>query len=139
MSNWPNSVLQLAKAIAHAEGFGPPENLPTRANNPGDLTGLDAAGFPTNGTANDEGVWNFVNLADGWEALYIKVNRMLAGRSAVYPLTMTLEQVGLKYSGGNPDWAANVAAFLGVPTTTTLAELADSPSSAVDIDEHIGG
>jgi len=108
----------LAKAISVAEGSNP------AWNNPGDLTGEDAGSFETNGTANSDGVWRFVNNVDGWLALYIKVNRMLLGRSEVYHLTDTLEIVGEKYSGGDPNWAKNVAAYLGVPESTTLAQLA---------------
>ena len=122
---WPDCVLKLAKAIAHAEGFGLPDAIPTRANNPGDLTGADAGSFRTMGTMNPEGVLHFVDVADGWQALYIKVNRMLSGKSLVYPLDMTLERVGLRYSGGKPEWASNVAEYLGVPVTATLQELAE--------------
>lgn len=117
---WSPQVLKLAKAIATAEGFGVEGALPTRANNPGDLTGIDKGSFATNGTANSEGVWNFVNLADGWTALYFKVDRILRGASKVYPLTMTIEDMGETYSGGDPNWAANVAKSLGVPVTMTL-------------------
>lgn len=123
MTTWPNNVVRIAQAIAKAEGFGIPGAIPTLANNPGDLTAGDAGSFPTLGTMNEEGVIHFANLADGWTRLYVKVTRMLGGQSAVYPLTMTLEQVGLKYSGGDPNWATNVAAALGVSVTITLQEL----------------
>ena len=116
---WPPSVLRVAKAISVAE------NSPVEWNNPGSLTGEDAGSFRTNGVANSEGVWKFVDLVDGWNALCNKVNRMLSGKSHVYPLTYTLAQTGLKYSGGDPNWAKNVATYLGVPETTTLQELAE--------------
>jgi hypothetical protein len=116
---WPDSVLKLAKAIAVAEGSNP------EWNNPGDLTGKDAGSFRTCGVANKEGVLKFVNADDGWSALHIKVHRMLSGNSAVYPLTLTLEQVGLKYSGGDANWSRNVANYLGVPETITLQQLAE--------------
>ncbi len=120
---WSPQVLKFAHAISVAEGFGPPGNLPTRANNPGDLTGIDKGSFATNGTANKEGVWNFVNLVDGWSALYLKVDRILRGASKVYPLTMTLEEMGTRYAGvGKPEWAINVAKDLGVPVTMTLQQ-----------------
>lgn len=112
---WSNAVLRLAKAISCAEG----SNL--NWNNPGDLT--YAHGHPTQGVANSEGVLIFVSDADGWEALYHEVDLMLSGRSHIYKLTDTLEQVGAKYSDGDPDWAKNVGEFLGVPTTTTLQQL----------------
>ena len=100
-SYWPDCVLKLAKAIANAEGFDNSDALPTRANNPGDLTGSDGGSFRTLGTMNPEGVLHFENLEDGWQALYIKVNRMLSGKSTMYPLNLTLDRVGLRYSGGN--------------------------------------
>jgi hypothetical protein len=126
MANWPNSVIKFAQAIAKAEGFGLADAIPTIANNPGDLTGKDAGSFPTMGTANMEGVIKFMNLQDGWTALYVKVSRMLAGGSKVYTPNLTLAQVGMLYSGGDKNWATNVAAELGVPETTTLAELKET-------------
>ena len=115
---WPDNVVRLAKAIAVAEGSNP------AWNNPGDLTGLDRGSFLVCGTANAEGVWKFVNAADGWTALYVKLARILAGQSKVYSLDMTLEEFGAKYSGGDANWAVNVGRELGVPITTTLRYLA---------------
>ncbi len=112
---WPGPVLKLAKAISVAEGSNPDWN------NPGDMT--YAHGLPTKGTVNPDGVLWFVNVDDGWKALYHEVSLMLNGRSHVYKLTDTLQQVGQKYSNGDPNWAKNVAEFLGVPETTTLQEL----------------
>ncbi len=126
---WPDEVLKFAKAISVAEGFGQPEAIPTLGNNPGDLTGGDTGSFQTMGVMNAEGVVRFTNIDDGWTALYMKVNRMLSGKSLVYPLTLTLEQVGLKYSGGDPNWSKNVAEYLGVPEKTTLAEIAGGSSA----------
>ena len=120
---WPPMVLKLAAAITKAEG-SPPE-----WNNPGDLTGSDAGGFQTLGPANAEGVWKFADLSDGTTALYVKVARMLAGQSRIYTPDMTLAQVGMKYSGGDPNWGKNVAAELGVPETTTLGQLTEEQTS----------
>jgi hypothetical protein len=120
MPQFSPQVLQLAKAISVAEG-SPPE-----WNNPGDLTGTDAGSFATNGTGNLEGVWRFCNAVDGWMALWVKVDRMLSGKSRVYPLHFTLEDVGRIYSGGDPNWARNVAAYMRVPITITLAQLAQT-------------
>jgi hypothetical protein len=113
---WPANVIQFANAIKVAEGSDP------AWNNPGDLTGADRGTFQVVGLANAEGVWKFMYPEDGWNALCIKVERMLTGRSRVYPLTMTLAEVGMQYSGGDPNWAENVAAELSIPITTTLAE-----------------
>ena len=115
---WPDSVLKFAKAISVAEGSDP------AWNNPGDMT--ISLGFPTDGVVNSEHVLRFVNLVDGWHVLYHQCYLMLSGLSNVYKLTDSISQVGLKYSDGDPDWAMNVANYLGVPTSTTLARLAES-------------
>src|ERR1700733_12437194 len=112
---WTVAVLRFAHAIAFAEG----SNLTW--NNPGDMKFAD--GFPTCGFGNTEGVLKFVNMADGWEALYHQCDLMLTGKSHEYALTDTLEEVGVKYSGGDTDWAKNVAWYFGVPVTTTLQGL----------------
>jgi hypothetical protein len=114
-TNWPVPVQQLAKAIAVAEGSNPDWC------NPGDMT--YAHGHPTKGTVNADGVLWFCTVEDGWDALYHEVSLMLNGRSHVYSLTDTLQQVGLKYSNGDPSWSKNVAEFLGVPESTTLQQL----------------
>lgn len=114
--NWPASVTKFCNAIKIAEGSNPDWN------NPGDLTGADKGNFQVWGTANSEGVWKFVYAADGWNALCIKVNRILMGHSLVYPLVMTISELGMKYSGKDPNWAKNVAAELGVPETMTIGE-----------------
>jgi hypothetical protein len=116
VTNWPTPVLRLAKAIAVAEGSNP------GWNNPLDMT--YAFGQPVLGKVNADGVLHFDTLDGGLEAGWQEVSLMLNGRSHVYKLTDTLEQVGQKYSNGDPNWAKNVAEFLGVPVTTTLAELA---------------
>ena len=76
------------------------------------------------GTMNSEGVVRFARLDDGWECLFLKVNRMLTGKSHIFKLADTLEAVGLKYSGGDANWAENVGKYLGVPITATLTEIA---------------
>jgi hypothetical protein len=48
---------------------------------------------------------------------------MLSGKSHVYKLTDTLAEVGMKYSGGDINWAKNIAAYLDVSITTTLQQI----------------
>lgn len=117
------TVQLLAQAIADAEGFGPSGNLPTRANNPGDITDK---GYPgdTGQTLGSAGVVVFDTVEHGWQALYAKITRWLNGGSSEYPLSDSLATVGLKYSGGDPNWSANVAASLGVDPSVTLGEIA---------------
>lgn len=116
----------IAEAWAREEGFYVAGSIPQRANNPGDLE-LGDIGFGKLG----EGVTVFDSAAAGWNALYAQIARMLTGKSHVYALDMTLAQVGLEYSGGDPNWSKNVAALLKVPETITLAELAIAPDPSL--------
>lgn len=109
----------VAKAIATAEGFFVQGAIPQLANNPGDLR-LGDVGHGMLG----EGITVFGNVEAGWAALHTQVQRMLTGRSLYYKPQMTIAEVGLKYSGGDPNWGKNVAATLKVPESMTLAELA---------------
>lgn len=117
-------VTKVAKAIAVAEGFHVEGSVPQRANNPGDLTDDGDAGWGTIHTSGPQGaaITIYPNASAGWQALYKKVRRMLEGGSHVYPVRVTLMEVGLKYAG-SAQWAMNVAKQLGVDTSTTLADL----------------
>jgi len=110
-------VNRIAVAVAHAEGFFVPGSIPQRASNPGDLEEGDR------GYGTLEGKTIFFNVADGWAALYTQIERMLSGKDKLYPATMTLAEAGMRYSGGDPNWAKNVAGALGVDESITLAEL----------------
>lgn len=117
-------VERFAQAIANAEGFGPPENLPTRCNNPGDLTddgdlGLGTARSAGIGAAN---ITIYRTVDDGWNALRSKVRRMLEGRSKVYFLWMTIAMVGEVYAR-DANWGINVARELDVAVTMPLGDL----------------
>jgi hypothetical protein len=107
-----------ANAVAKAEGFFSPGSLPSRTNNPGDIntyTGRTTS-YPT--------------TQAGWDALTNQVELMLGG-SAVYNPTMTLAQAGAIYSGGDPNWAKNVAASLGVSVNATLGQILQGTPSTV--------
>jgi hypothetical protein len=109
-------VTKMAQAIAKAEGFGPPENLPTRINNPGDLElGDQGAGIEQQKTI-------FKTEQDGWTALEGQVRWMLTGNSHVYSLTDTILQVAERYTGYDDAdaWASMVAKELGITISTTL-------------------
>src|SRR5215469_14863231 len=112
-------IKALANAIAKAEGFGIEGAIPTLAHNPGDLC-LGDRGLGVLG----EGVTVFPDDSVGWIKLYAECEMMLSGNSHIYSPQLTLAQVGMRYSGGNPDWAKNVAAALGVDGSITLADLA---------------
>ena len=111
----------LANAIANAEGFGVSGAIPTRANNPGDLA-LGDIGYGTLGN----GITVFPDVASGAAALENQVNKMVNGGSHVYDPNMTIAQAGQIYSGGDSNWAKNVAQTLGVPSSTTLADAGKS-------------
>jgi hypothetical protein len=119
-------TVQLAQAIALAEGFNVAGSVPNRGNNPGDLT--VSFGYPTAGTLNSAGVLKFNSASDGWNALYQQVANMLYGGSAIYSPAMTFLQVAEKWTGGdNPTaWATIVAGELGLATNNTLADYLNS-------------
>ena len=118
-------IQAFATAIAHAEGFYVAGSVPQRANNPGDLTddGDVGNGFIQTSGPMGAKITVYSTVEDGWAALTKKVARMLNGASHVYTPDLTILEVGMKYAG-SAEWAANVAARLGVDTRTTLAEYA---------------
>jgi hypothetical protein len=132
-TNFSAKVVQLAQAIAKAEGFGVAGAVPTRGNNPGDLT--KSFGYATAGTLNAEGVLAFVDLSDGWNALYAVVAYWLSGSDSLYPLSLTIEQVAGNYvdgpnaagfSAGAENWSNIVANQLGLSVTNTLQDFLNS-------------
>jgi hypothetical protein len=108
------AIAALAAAIATAEGSNP------EWNNPGDLT--KSFGFSTAGVANSAGVLKFQTSADGWNALYAQLSLIVSGGSH-WKLGTSLSDFGLGYSGGDPNWAKNVANSLGVSEDSSLGDL----------------
>lgn len=104
----------LMLAIARAEGS------PPAWNNPGDLTA--SFGFSNSGPQNADGVLGFATVEDGWGALRAQLNLAKAGLSRVYSASMSILDMGMKYAGVSQGstWAANVAAALGVDTSTPI-------------------
>lgn len=110
----PSSQIDaFATAIAKQEGSNP------TWNNPGDLT--KSFGFSVLGVMNADGVLRFATSDDGWKALYKQLQDIVDGNSH-FSLSMSLSSFGLEYSG-DPNWATNVAGFLGVDTNTTLGQI----------------
>jgi hypothetical protein len=121
----PNGLDALAHAIAFAEGYGADaNNVPTRANNPGDLK---LSGTPVTG---DEGISVFDSIDAGWVALNHQLSLIASGASHVYDGTMTIAEVGMKWTDTQADdWTANVVSYLnthGYPSVT-----ADTPVNQV--------
>lgn len=112
---------QLMQAIARAEGFGVPGEVPTLYHNPGDLGPGDAPGFNAVFHSGSN-VVQFPDDATGWSYLHDKLYRILSGQSSTYPLGMSITQMAQKYAGNWQAWAANVAAALGVSPDTTLSD-----------------
>lgn len=110
-----------AIAAAHEEGYYVNGSIPQKCNNPCDLE-LGDIGYGT-----FEGKTIFATSDDGWAAADRQFGGMLSGMSHIYTQDMTLEEAGLKYSGGDPNWAKNVAAMLNVNVTVTLRMMAEMP------------
>lgn len=111
-------IINLAQAIAKAEGFTVEGSLPARCHNPGDLEVGDV------GCGMEQGKTIFPNDQAGWLALEHQCDLMLEGLSHVYSLSDTFLQVALKYTGNDAaqDWVAVVAHSLGVSASTTLQQ-----------------
>lgn len=113
-----SGVSRLAQAIAKAEGYGTPNSIPTRANNPGNLKN----GAPVlAGTS----ITKYATAAEGWAALERQIGLILTGKSAYYKATDTIAQMGSVWapSGDNNitgAWARNVANFLNVSVSTRI-------------------
>jgi hypothetical protein len=113
----------VGNAFADGEGFGAsPTNKPTRTNNPGDI-----------GNTDDGSTVTYPTQEAGYNALYAQTNTFLTGvtpsgtPSSLYNPNMTIAQVANVYTGGvgqGGNLANNVAAKLGVPTSTTMAQIA---------------
>lgn len=103
-----------ANAIARAEGYGSAGTIPTRANNPGDLV----LGGPSIGA----GITVFDTIEDGWNALYDQLAAIRDRRSGNFWPEMTIAQMGQTWAGAS-SWASNVAAALGVSTSTPIGSL----------------
>jgi hypothetical protein len=112
---------KFCRAIAREEGFYVPNSVPNRAHNPGDLTDDGDLGYGVVQTQGPHGakITIYADESDGWAALEKKVRRMLSGASHTYRLENTIMEVAIKWSG-DPAWARNVAAALGVDTRATL-------------------
>jgi hypothetical protein len=120
-----NGLQTFAEAIAFAEGYGADSlNVPTRANNPGDLK------LPNTAVTGAEGISVFATADDGWNALKHQLALIVNGSSHVYTLGMTIREMGAHWTDTQADvWAGNVASYLqtnGFPNVD-----ADTPIGAV--------
>lgn len=132
VADFDKHVVDLASAIAHAEGFDVAGSVPQRAHNPGDLGPGDTGVFDViHAVGSDVSV--LPDDQTGWDLLYRKLQRALAGGSAVFKTSFTIQMFADHYvSGGNQSedsihWAANVVSYLqqlgyDLDASTTLGE-----------------
>lgn len=117
---YSEKIKAFARAISVAEGFGIPNAIPTQAHNPGDL----AVGDKGFGTLGAEGITIFKDDSAGWDALYHQVSLIVNGRSSVYNLDMTIDDMAKHWTDTQQNaWATNVANTLNVSTDTDLQSL----------------
>jgi hypothetical protein len=102
----------LADAITRMEGTNP------AYNNPGAISGTGDTGH-----SFGQNIGIYSTLAAGQAALNNQISKIYAGTSAYYDPSMSLDTFGQIYSGGNAAYGAGLAAQLGVPSSTTLAQL----------------
>jgi len=119
ITGYSDKVKQIAQAIAVAEGFGKPGDIPTVRNNPGDITGSDGKGGYV--------VKTYATVEDGWNALYAYVQRMIDG-TGWYNTAMTWAQIGKIYDGeaAYMNWVNNVTYTLGVDPNSTLGDFVNA-------------
>ena len=124
------NITAAAEAIAVQEGFGPAGNLATICNNPGNLT---------QGDFGDTGVYRsaaggiqlivFASLADGWNALYRKLQATGASAHGSYSPAMTILEFVETYTGDHnlsdpalQNYAAAVASAVGASISSAVGD-----------------
>lgn len=120
---YSTAIQNFAQAISFAEGFGVAGAIPTLANNPGDMI-VPAATGATGKTLGSEGITVFDSVQNGWNALYHQLQLIVNGSSHVYSLSDTIDSMAAKWTNTQASaWSANVASYLGVPSSTSLSSL----------------
>jgi hypothetical protein len=115
---------RLFDAIEVAEGYGIPGAIPTRANNPLDITDVGQKLDGDTGQRLGAEIIVFDTIENGTKAGMAQVRRMLSGTDSLWPAELTLTQVGARYALDAVSWPANVASQLGVGIDATLGEIA---------------
>lgn len=127
MSNSTNPLDQLAQAIGRQEGYGIPGALPTRDNNPGDLTKVGG------------GFQQFASPADGFAALYSWLTRHIGAHPDWtfrdlfnFYLRGSTTAPPVDDQGDSNIYAQNVAGWLGVSPDSTVSSFLGTQGSAPD-------
>jgi len=120
----------LAHAIAKAEGFGVPDALPTRCNNPGDMKLGDRGWGTVEGkTQYPKADWaaELGDREDGASALRRECLAILVGASHIYALGWDFSALGAVWTGYDnwEEWCKVVCKELGAARGTTLAQYAE--------------
>lgn len=106
-------LLALARAIAHAEGYGIPGAIPTVRNNPGNLK------LPS----SDGAITTFPTAAEGWAALERQLRLILSGQSRFYNVGMSIADMASVWTATEQTfWARNVADWLQRNWRSTVTE-----------------
>lgn len=125
-STWPTGdrIWDVARAIAHAEGYDVAGSVPNRLNNPGDISD----GSVTFGSEHHSGsnVTHFPDAQTGWQWLYDKLNRIVEGKSTSYHRDWTWTSIAKTWAGDWQNWVHNVTADpvfgLGVSETDVFGD-----------------
>ena len=128
---------QIALAIGVAEGgYDASGNnlgngtLPSVNHNPGDLT----VDVNNTGTGTSNGFVVYADDATGYAALEYQVNEWLNGTSANAGPDSTIDQISQFYTTTDQAaWAANVAATLGVPSSTPIGQIGNTSAAATTV------
>lgn len=121
-NTWPggDTIWNICRAIAFAEGAYIPGSVPDRLNNPGDIS--DGASLFRQEGHSGSNVTVFPDKSTGWQWLYDKVSNAASGKSSVYSPQMTWTQIAQKWAGNWQAWVSNVSSYLGVDPNSTLQD-----------------
>ena len=119
---WPSGskTWNVCRAIALAEGANISGSVPDKLNNPGDIS--DGSHLYGSETHSGSSVTKFPNKLCGWVWLYLKIQRIARGKSAVYKPDMTWNAIAMRYAGDSMAWVNNVTKNLGVKPTDIFGD-----------------
>lgn len=112
----------VARAIAHAEGFGVKRAVPTRYHNPGDMKALRTQHYPGQVGLSRNHYVIFKNDAAGFAALKGLLTKIAQGRAKRYGTNPTILQMSKTYASGWRIWSKNVCKHLNTDPSTRLRD-----------------
>lgn len=131
-------IKHVADCIAHAEGYGVLDAVPTDAKNPGDL--MLGVRFDIKATHKGKSYFGSIggitiypkadrnasvgDHEDGFAALWREVYSIFENKSIFYHANMTVQEIADLWTKTEPEaWAKNVADGLGISTAARLNSL----------------